>query len=320
MVTARWRSVSADEYATWGDAWRAWKAGETGNVSPFHTEHLKSQEWRLTDQGAIARKELESDSDNVLDFVLKRGPYGPGYYVRKYIQEPAFVQEHKELLERYTVAGFDWKVLPRLPLCGYGRVVEIRRIENPTGSQPVNLTNWAEGGDALAAAFGRMLGPMFEAMSKNQQANTSPSAVNDNAGAETPASKTEQGEGNGGADSTPGQPATDPNANRKEVLAGLQPADRKAYLAYQYAETMAEKLLKAHEAHKFLKEHGIDPDKDDTGELTDYEPRSLETWSRQVRKARHALGEQRYTRRGGRATGRSIVSGREIEYRGPKSQ
>ena len=95
---------------------------------------------------------------------------------------------------------------------------KIRRIENPTGSQPVNLTNWAEGGDALAAAFGRMLGPMFEAMSKNQQANTSPSAVNDNAGAETPASKTEQGEGNGGADSTPGQPATDPNANREGSL------------------------------------------------------------------------------------------------------
>jgi phage terminase small subunit len=86
------------------------------------------------------------------------------------------------------------------------------------------------------------------------------------------------------------------------------------YIANQYAETVAEKELKAHEAHKWLKENGIDRDKDDTGELTDYELPSLETWSRQVRKARRALGEQKYNPRAGRAAGRSIVAGKKIEY------
>lgn len=166
--------VSAEEYATWGDAWRAWKAGETGHVSPFHTEHLKPQEWRLTDQGVLARKELESDVNNVLDFVLKRGPYGPGYWVLKYRENPAFVEESRELLARYTAAGFDWRLLPRLPLRGFGRLLDLRRVENPTGPQAVKLTNWAEGGDAFAAAFAKNLGPMFEALSKSQQASTSP--------------------------------------------------------------------------------------------------------------------------------------------------
>jgi len=184
--------VSAAEYATWGDAWRAWKAGETGHVSPVHTEHLKPQEWRLTDQGMRARKELESDVNDVLDFVLKRGPYGAGYYVRKYLQDRALVRDDKELLVRYTAAGFDWKLLPRLPLRGYGRVIEVRQIENPTGPQAVKLTNWAEGGDAFAAAFDKVLGPMFDAMSKNQQANASPSVT-------SPAAKKKQG----GAGSAP---------------------------------------------------------------------------------------------------------------------
>ena len=121
-------------------------------------------------------------------------------------------------------------------------------------------------------------------------------------------------EGNGGAGSTPGQPATDPNVKRREVLEGLQPADRKAYLAYQYAETMAEKRLQDREAYDWLKENGIDANKGDVGELADYKLPAFDTWAKQLRKARKPLGEQKYTRRAGRATGRSIVAGKEIEY------
>jgi hypothetical protein len=129
-----------------------------------------------------------------------------------------------------------------------------------------------------------------------------------------PAPKTEPSEGNGGTDSTPGQPAPDANAKRKEVLKGLQPADRRAYFSLLYAERKVDKELKDHEAHKWLKENGIDTDKDDTEGLADYKLPTVSTWSRQVRKARQALGEQKCTRRAGRATGRSIVSEREIEY------
>jgi hypothetical protein len=81
-----------------------------------------------------------------------------------------------------------------------------------------------------------------------------------------------------------------------------------------YVESKVGKELKDHEAHEWLKENEIDTDKGDVGELADYQLPVLDTWSRQLRNARNALDEQKYTRRAGRATGRSIVSGREIEY------
>lgn len=95
---------------------------------------------------------------------------------------------------------------------------------------------------------------------------------------------------------------------------GLQPADRKAYLSFVYAESKVGKRLEDYEAHQWLKGHGIDTDKGDVGELTDYTLPAFDTWSRQLRNARGPLGEQKYTRRAERPTGRSIVSGREIEY------
>ena len=43
----------AAEYETWKETWRKWKVGETKDVSPFRTEAMKPQEWRLTDQGVV---------------------------------------------------------------------------------------------------------------------------------------------------------------------------------------------------------------------------------------------------------------------------
>ncbi|NLX96660.1 MAG: hypothetical protein GXY83_10830 [Rhodopirellula sp.] len=48
--------------------------------------------------------------------------------------------------------------------------------------------------------------------------------------------------------------------------------------------------------------------------LRQYDLPCFATWSKQVRNARKALGEQKYTKRGGRALGKSIVSAREIDY------
>jgi hypothetical protein len=39
---------------------------------------------------------------------------------------------------------------------------------------------------------------------------------------------------------------------------------------------------------------------------------AFDTWAKQLRNARNPLGEQKYTRRGGRPTGRSIVASKEI--------
>jgi hypothetical protein len=96
-------------------------------------------------------------------------------------------------------------------------------------------------------------------------------------------------------------------------LAGLQPADRKAYLSFVYAEGKVGKRLEDHEAHGWLEENGIDTDKGGMGELADYKLPVLDTWSRQLRNARGPLKEQKYTRRAGRSKGGSIVTGREIE-------
>ncbi len=131
-----------------------------------------------------------------------------------------------------------------------------------------------------------------------------------------PATNPKQAEGNGGAGSIPEQPVPDPDANKKKILEGLQPADRKAYWAFHYVATRLERRpdrLQDREAYDWLKEHGIDANKGDVGELADYELPAFDTWAKQLRNARNPLGEQKYTRRAGRAAGRSIVSGREIE-------
>ena len=94
----------------------------------------------------------------------------------------------------------------------------------------------------------------------------------------------------------------------------MEPAVRKAYLAFQYAESKVERALEDREGYDWLKENSIDQDKGDVGELADYTLPAFDTWSRQLREARKALGEQKYTPRTGRAVGASIVKGDEIEY------
>jgi hypothetical protein len=117
----------------------------------------------------------------------------------------------------------------------------------------------------------------------------------------------------GGPGWMPPQPDAPSDIAREAALRQLKPADRKANFSFLYAEGKVSKRLEDHEAHGWLKENGIDTDKGDLGELTNYQLRAFPTWSRQLRNARNALGEQKYTRRAGRTAGRSIVSGREIE-------
>ena len=67
------------------------------------------------------------------------------------------------------------------------------------------------------------------------------------------------------------------------------------------------------EAYDWLKQNGIDSDKGDVGNLTDYRLPSFGTWTRYLSTARGALDERKHTPRAGRKPGRSITRGREIE-------
>ncbi len=137
------------------------------------------------------------------------------------------------------------------------------------------------------------------------------------AGSTPPADQANGSEENSGANPTPEQPAADPNVKRKEILDGLEPADRKAYFSFHYVAIRLErqpKLLQDREAYDWLQENGIDASRDDVGELADYQrPLNFESWRRQLSEARKLLGEQKYIPRAGRATGRSIVAAKEIE-------
>ena len=66
--------LAAHLWSDWREAFRAWTDGETRDVSPFYCERLGPAEWRLTDQGVLARQDLVAgQSRRVFDFVLGLG-------------------------------------------------------------------------------------------------------------------------------------------------------------------------------------------------------------------------------------------------------
>ncbi|MCA9119319.1 MAG: hypothetical protein H6822_06230 [Planctomycetaceae bacterium] len=80
--------------------------------------------------------------------------------------------------------------------------------------------------------------------------------------------------------------------NRYETLSKIDRAHCNAYLAFLYAEAIAERRLEDKEAYDWLRENGIeDP------ELGDYVLPAFDTWTRYLRAARKATGEQKYTSR-----------------------
>jgi hypothetical protein len=125
----------------------------------------------------------------------------------------------------------------------------------------------------------------------------------------------EESEGNGGAGSTPEQWATASGATREATRLKLEPADQKAYYTYSYAESKLGTTTDQ-QAHKWLSDNGL-PDEKDSPELAKalagYRLPSFPTWSKQVRNARRALGEQKHTRRTGRSPGGSVLPASELD-------
>jgi hypothetical protein len=96
-------------------------------------------------------------------------------------------------------------------------------------------------------------------------------------------------------------------AEEAQILRSLEPAARNAYLVFRLAQSPADKPLKDDEAYELLKETDLPKAANSIAELTDYKLPSFETWTRQLRTARKALGEQKYTRRHGRQAGKSAI-------------
>jgi hypothetical protein len=102
-------------------------------------------------------------------------------------------------------------------------------------------------------------------------------------------------------------------ATMKEIVEELTPTARLAYLSYVYAsQQMAVTNPKDEDAHKWLKERAPLKGRG-TGDLSDYDPPGLESWTRYLRTARQALGEQKHKSRTARNSGSSIVRSDEID-------
>jgi hypothetical protein len=110
-------------------------------------------------------------------------------------------------------------------------------------------------------------------------------------------------------DSKPGQPEILSGAAREAVLRQLEPADLKAYYAYAFAE-MKLGATTDQQAYQWLSDNGL-PDEKDSPELAKtlvgYTLPTFATWSKQLRNARRALGEQKHGRRAGRTPGGASV-------------
>ena len=71
------------------------------------------------------------------------------------------------------------------------------------------------------------------------------------------------------------------------------------------------------EAYDWLRDTGLPDERDEpqlAGEFEGYQLPPFPTWSRYVRCARKTLGQQKYSRRAGRSTGRTVLPERETEF------
>lgn len=99
-------------------------------------------------------------------------------------------------------------------------------------------------------------------------------------------------------DVLPGKPLTTPEADAStsgNSLEKCEPAERKAYYSFKLAEAKKERRLEDREAYDLL----VDEDWTEhlTGELADYKLPTFATWARQLRTARKATNERKYTPR-----------------------
>jgi len=122
-------AVVQDWWARWGQRWQELRREIGGPVKPIVTR--ESDAWRLSEQGRLARADLERGQGRPIDFALKRG----------------FFDGKPRLLP-------DGRITRREPVWGYGRLVSIENASS--GSLAVSVSNWPAGAKAFAKAFAEM--------------------------------------------------------------------------------------------------------------------------------------------------------------------
>lgn len=124
------KPLAAQLWKDWQGAFRRWQEGHTQIIPPFHCERLEPTEWRLTDQGIIAVKDVKSGNKEIpVDFVLKRG----------FFDGLPYEKPDGSLSVRHSVRG-------------KGALVRIKKLK---GDPPnaLEIANWGEGAEAFAEAF-----------------------------------------------------------------------------------------------------------------------------------------------------------------------
>ena len=132
--------LAAHLWSDWADAFNAWTEGQTRGTSPLYCERLEPAEWRLTDQGVLARQDLVAgQSGQVTDFVLKLG----------------FFDGRPRLLP-------DGRTTRRQAVRGAGSLVRMKKLQGQT-----IVAASAGVGELGAEAFVRALMGMFGALQAN---------------------------------------------------------------------------------------------------------------------------------------------------------
>lgn len=262
--------------AAWGPIFNAWHARSDKGSPPFRFTCTGLDRWRLTDEGVIARADLD-------------------------IQAPspaiaAFVGSYQRTIEFVTRTGHQTH---RPGVRGQGRLVDIKTRDAGEDAKktpaPVSLANSEE----LAAAFRDLVVPaMAEAL---RGAKRSPSA---------PASKTPTGAagngGNGDGDANEQWPDMKPAVRRagasfEKVEAEQPDLSPPANSPVRYIERQ----------WQYIRDHydEIYPP-DASGNTT---MPAFETWGRYVREYLRLTEGSRNSPRGGRPLGRSVVKQKDLD-------
>lgn len=121
--------VLTDIWSEWQEAFERYRSGDLKDQPFSHCERVGNEQWRLTEQGVLARTDIENgDERRVLDFVLNRGFFG----------SPRLLP--------------DGKLMLRPPVAGKGSLVRSHKVTGEIQAS-VNTTNWPEGAKAFAAAL-----------------------------------------------------------------------------------------------------------------------------------------------------------------------
>ena len=123
-------AILHDWWARWGGRWQELRREIGGPIKPIIVR--ESDQWRLTDQGRLARADFEKGDKRPIDFALKRG-----FFDGKLRRLP------------------NGRITRREPVRGYGRLVSIENASS--GSLAVSISNWPEGSAAFAKAFAKAL-------------------------------------------------------------------------------------------------------------------------------------------------------------------